>query len=179
METIPVTQRMMEAENQSLKVDLEDCKKRLFELVYEEDPVAEATIKKDYEHICGSIESWIDEVFKEEDFRKRFNSILKRDPQKLTNLGLLEVARDADGYPVYDLETMESREFQWMAWLGSKDTCNYIVISLVIWRFLGTKVFSERLPIGTTPDQRLLINEILEHKNKDQAEGTQFKLDKS
>jgi hypothetical protein len=88
METILITLELMEAENNNLKVDLEDCKKRLFELVYEEDPVAEATIKKDYEHICGSIESWIDEVFKEEDFRKRFNSILKRDPQKLMNLGV-------------------------------------------------------------------------------------------
>ena len=171
MQQESITLEMMEAENKSLRADLDDCKKRLFELVYEEDPIASATIRKDYENICDAIENWIDEVFKEEDFRKRFSSILKGEPQMLTELGLLEVTRDSDGNPIYDIGTLESMEVQWMRWLENIDTCNYIVISLVIWHYLETKIFVEWLPIGTTPDQSLLINEILQHKKKDLGEG--------
>jgi hypothetical protein len=175
MEPAPVTLEMMEVENKRLRVDLDECKKRLFELLYEDDQVSDATIKEEYEHICESIENWIDEVFKEDDFRNKFRSILKVEPkeQKLTSLGLFQVAQDSDGYPMYE---MESAEFQWMTWLGSKDTCNYIVISLVIWRYLESRIFNELFPIGTIYDQRLLFKEILELKNDEQDEGVYFDL---
>jgi hypothetical protein len=156
-----VSLETLKEENTRLKVDLEDCKIRLFELLYEDNQISDGTIRKEFEAICEFIDKWIDEVFKESDFTGRFSFILKKEPENLARFGL---------YPVADSEK-ESEGVLGMTWLGRKDTCSNIVLSLVIWRFLENHIFNEPFPIGTTKDQNLLFKEILILKSKEQDEG--------
>lgn len=153
---------VLEIQNRSLKEDLDACKLQLFELLHESDQVSDATIKKEFEAICDSIENWVDEVYQNRDFSERFNSIWQNDPEKLIALGLAP-PRKGPG--------MDTEGLQWMDWLGRQDTCNYIVISCVIWQFMKPGIFDEPFPIGITKDQKLLFKEILLLRGRDQTES--------
>lgn len=123
----------------------------------------DGTIRKEYEDICEAMEKWIDDVFKEFDFTNTFNTILRKDPQRLARLGL---------YPGVQESEREEDGFPGMSWLSRKDTCNHIVISLVLWSFLQRQIFSGLFPLGVTPDQDLLFKEMLKVKGKERGDGT-------
>jgi hypothetical protein len=140
-----------EEENKRLRECLDECKSQLFELLHE-DKVSDATIKDDYLRICESIESWIDNVsYSEEgDFNTRFSEILQEEPNerggKLAGLDLYQPLQDRD-------KTRSS--YWWLERLGSQNSCNIVVLSVVIWHYLYTKIFRECFPIGTrTHDPR-------------------------
>lgn len=149
-------------ENARLKADLEECKIRLFELLYEDNQVSDGSIRKEYDDICESIEKWIDEVFKECDFTRRFNVVLKREPHKLAKLGIDPEIQDSE---------LEDDGAPGMAWLSRQETCNHIVLSLAIWDILENYIFCKQFPVGTTKDQTVLFEDILNVKNKGQDEG--------
>ena len=152
-----------EEENKRLRECLDECKSQLFELSHE-DKVSDATIKDDYLRICESIESWIDNVSygEEEDFNTRFDTrfntrfntrfskILQEERKgiggKFADLDLYQPLQDRD------IPHKTRSSYWWMEQLGSQNSCNSVVLSVVIWHYLYTKIFRECFPIGTTTD---------------------------
>lgn len=144
-------------ENKRLREYLDECKSELFELLHEENNVSDATIKDEYLRICESIESWIGSVSysEEEDFNTRFSEILQEERKELggelADLDLYQPLQDRDN----PYETRSS--YWWMEQLGSQNSCNCVVLSVVIWHYLDTKIFREYFPIGTTKDEHLHV----------------------
>jgi len=145
--------RALKEQNRRLIEDLEECKSQLNELLQEDNKVSDATIKNGYLTLCGSIENWIGSVShsEEEDFfNTRFKVVLQeewRDPQgRLADLNLLQDSNEYD-----------TRSRDWLDLLGSQDSSNCVVLSVVIWNHLDSNVFKEKFPVGTMKDAHFTV----------------------
>jgi len=141
-------------------------KSQLIELQSETDQITDSTIKKQYEQLCDGIGRWIDDVDQDERrhfFKDQFSNILKKSPQEFSRLGL-------------DQKDVTSGGKQWMDWLGKFDTCNSVIISLEIWRYLKDNIFDEKdrsYPLGIGKPGTIMFEEIHDVlKSKYQRKGT-------
>lgn len=164
-------------ENERLQEDLDECKSELMELLREDHKMSDATIQREYEQICKAIETWVDDVLPEEtkNFQDFLNKMLRKERKEgnLAFLKLYKPIRDQHG----DYE-VDSPSRQRIDWLRNQKYCNCVIVSLVIWRFLETKIFNEHFPVGTTKDDKKhperypghtsLLSSILEVMNKEE-----------
>jgi hypothetical protein len=163
--------RRLREENNSLRVDLEECKSRLFELLQEDHQVSEASIKKDYIGICDAIEAWIDYATADEkgDFRRYYREVVRYERE--SSRYEREHLRSGKRRPkIEDLGLDPSLDPQK---LGDYDGSNYFILSLVIQRQLDIYIFQRPYPIGVTNSQARLLEEIEEGMQSDRlGKGT-------
>jgi hypothetical protein len=142
-------------ENERLKLAVDKYTSQLSKLLGQDNPVTDLDIKKIYEEICNEIGKWIEDVEPDEtkDFRERFLVKLKKGEKDLESTGLVPVPFQQDR-EVGLTWGKGNFSYNWMVWLSYYGTCNFVVISLVIWRYLESKLFNEYFPIGIQDDGR-------------------------
>jgi hypothetical protein len=144
---------------------------RLLEHSREENPVTDATIRSEYNTLCASVESWVDEAIYEQTkpFRERWSEI-QRVESKQGNLKFLKLYDSKRRNPSrYEPDTAGRQRLNW---LGKQRYCNCVIVSLVIWHYLDLYMFHLPFPIGTTmhdrdePDYGPLLRDIFEAMKK-------------
>ena len=125
--------------------------------------ITDTDIKEGYQKLCDAIEKWIDSVDEDEIrdfFHSQFIEVLGRQPEELSRLGLNQAGLTPEGQPI--LEDWKSFNW-WMRWLSNHDTCNSIVMSLAIWRYLQSSVFDQTdgvYPLGMPQEAQDVFDEI-------------------
>ena len=126
-----------------LRNDLEECRTHLFALLKEDDHVSEGTIEKEYKGIAGAIEVWVDEIFGED---AGFRHILERNLRDGKTMRQMEKA---------GLDP-ESPHFEH---IYKASTCNLLIPSRLIWRYLYEEIFCQIYPIGLLEQHYLTVRD--------------------
>lgn len=146
----------LNAKNEELSSDLEDCREQLFNLLQKENDIAEQPISDAFSRIFEGIDSWIDEVSANENFEMGFKSLYKKNlthgkEDKFRSLGLPQCCLEID----------------WLVKLGELETCRYVVLTLVILPTLK-KIFQvgkhcdsgNIYPVGMATSQLEVLEEV-------------------
>lgn len=154
-------------ENAKLQNHLDECRAQLLEHLREVDQVPDAAIRKDYERLCASIETWIDSVIYSETrpFKQVFSKVYSVEPQEriLLRLGLYAAYNSRREYGIDRVASDR------MKWLAVQKYGNCVVLTLAVWRFLDLHVFDENFPVGTIDDES---EDESENGEGDQAESS-------
>ncbi|KAK8120021.1 uncharacterized protein PG998_004647 [Apiospora kogelbergensis] len=111
----------LEAENEELNDDFDDCRDQLLNLLQKEDDIAEDTLCETFKRVFEGVTTWINEVSTNDNFAISFNSLYKKNlahdkVESFSGLGLSQGCLEND----------------WLARLGELETCRYVVLTLVI-----------------------------------------------
>ena len=140
-------------ENERLKLAVDKYTSQLSKLSGQDNSVMDLDIKTMYEEICNEIGKWIEDVETDEakDFRQLFRAKLNEGEKGLELAGLVPV----QGHETGRTWGTGRLSYEQMRWLSDCETCNLVVISLVIWQCLESTIFDEYFPIGTSDNGRL------------------------
>ncbi|KAJ8133514.1 hypothetical protein O1611_g104 [Lasiodiplodia mahajangana] len=148
--------RRLENENRQLSRDLEDHKGCRFDILQQENDIPEQRVKEAFIRIFDGVNSWIDDVSRDEtfDFKAGYAKAMQRANRRtlFRELGL----------------ESGCLEMPWAMKLGGLETCHYVVLSLAITHFIVTDVFEanpecesrDLFPPGISPEQRDLIKRV-------------------
>ena len=140
--------------------------------------VTDTDIKECYEELCDAIEKWIDGVDEDEErgfFHSQFMNVLGGQSKELSRLGLDQAGLTPDGKPILK----DAKSFNgWMRWLSRHGTCNSVVMSLAIWRYLQSSVFYQTdgvYPLGVPQEAQEVFDEVYTvMKENDKRASKQF-----
>lgn len=130
-------------ENGELKRELKASTLHLATLAHKEYQVPDGSIREDYKKICRAFETWIDYASSDGpgDFRSKFRDALKSEERTyaLKSIGI-EYQPPAASDPKLD-------------YLKSLDMLHYLILSLVIGKYVFYEIFMREYPVGVTESQ--------------------------
>lgn len=132
----------LKVENETLRDDLDECRTVVFALQGQRE-VSDSSIMDEYTKLYRAIDTWVDKAM-EGVPDGRFNAICK---DKMLN--------DKKGRVIKDLGSSSSA-------FVSYERSDYLVLSILIQRYLDDCIFHRRYPVGLTRSQRNLANEVQE-----------------
>ncbi|KAG9229233.1 hypothetical protein BJ875DRAFT_387789 [Amylocarpus encephaloides] len=149
---------------------------KIMKLQGETDQVTDVDIQVRFNKLYDAIRTWIQNV--QRDLRQKgwsfkdiFQQEVQDDPSTLSRMGILlhEDDEQDPGLAIWDDNRLDIR---WAWWLGKHTTCIYVVLSIMIWRYLEEGIFHHPFPIGVPKSARNMFGEIIKSmKMTDDGEG--------
>lgn len=162
--------RALIKENASLREQLD-------KFVLEDKQVPDATIASGFKSLYDSLESWVEELLSQQEQRRQITDMWRRVQSAEESEGILHFLGLYESKPDISWRyEMDEKSRQRLNWLGTQTHCSSVILSLVIWRFLESKVFKESFPIGTVKDHKdypghqSLINDIFDAMNDEEED---------
>jgi hypothetical protein len=165
--------KALQEENRGLKVQLNACKSMLLSQSGDEG-ASDVTIQNDFEHICHSIENWINALERCERkgyFKRKFQDMWSQGPDVIDKLEFYQVGENFEGKS----RRKGIHKTRWMRWLRDQDTSNCIVLSVIIWHFLESNIFDREFPVGIPEETTTILSRVLkEISASEYGQGERF-----
>jgi len=140
-----ITDSVADREISRLAEQNERLKDDLFILLQPQGQASDASIRSDYNHLCRSIEFWVDNVIEDSSLDipdKRRRKGERRERHLLKELGITSFTPK------------------------DEKRSAYFLLSVAVQRELQTRVFDRPYPVGFTKQQENVINQVLEGMRK-------------
>ncbi|KAF7950310.1 hypothetical protein EAE96_007597 [Botrytis aclada] len=157
-------------ENEQLKRELKASTLHLATLAHKEYQVPDGSIREDYQKICRAFETWIDYASSDEpgDFKTKFRDALKSEEKTYTLRAIGIVYQPpAASDPKLDC-------------LKSSDMLHYLILSLLIGKYVFYGILKRQYPLGLTESQEdtlLSIEKEMVRMGKARSKISQWKAD--
>ncbi|TGO20560.1 hypothetical protein BPAE_0285g00050 [Botrytis paeoniae] len=157
-------------ENEKLKRELKASTLHLATLAHKEYQVPDGSIREDYQKICRAFETWIDYASSDEasDFKTKFRDAIKSEEKTYTLRGIgIEYQPPAALDPKLDF-------------LKSSDMLHYLILSLLIGKYVFYAILKRQYPVGVTESQEdtlLGIEKEMVRMGKAKSKISQWKAD--
>ncbi|TGO47897.1 hypothetical protein BCON_0259g00060 [Botryotinia convoluta] len=157
-------------ENEELKSELKASTLHLATLAHKEYQVPDGSIREDYQKICRAFETWIDYASSDRpgDFRSKFRDALKSEEKTY--------ALRAIGIEYQPPAALDPK----LDYLKSLDMLHYLILSLVIGKYVFYEIFIRQYPVGVTESQEdtlLGIEKEMVKMGKAKSKISQWKAD--
>ena len=134
----------LKVENATLRADLDDCRAVVFALQAQHE-VSDSSIMNSYKRIHQAIDTWVVNVMDHVP-DGHFNDIYRK--QMLDDKKKARMIKDLGDISSYKLASYERSD--------------YLVLSILIQRYLDGQIFSRPYPVGFSKSVRNLVSEIKE-----------------
>ncbi|KAF5870492.1 uncharacterized protein Bfra_009880 [Botrytis fragariae] len=157
-------------ENEELKRELKASTLHLATLAHKEYQVPDGSIREDYQRICRAFETWIDYASSDGpgDFKTKFRDALKSEEKTYTLRAIgIEYQPPAASDPKLDC-------------LKSSDMLHYLILSLLIGKYVFYAILKRQYPLGVTESQEdtlLGIEKEMVRMGKAKSKISQWKAD--
>lgn len=134
----------LEQENLSLREKVQNLntyKSQIMAIHAADEEPTHIAMQSDYKKLRDNIQKWIEACENDDvkgEFITRFQYNIAHNSAELEDIGLCQLRQGK----------VDSGDMGKLIWLGQQETCNCVILTLVIWGILDREIFQRHIPVG-------------------------------